>query len=219
MRLWGWIELIDNENECIISAKNGDQNAINKLFLDKNPMITQIAKKYYIVGGDLDDLIQEGRFGLFKALNIYDFARHDNFTIFARKIIEREIISAIRKENTGKNLALDESVFVSAEDEEILHSNSNPEQDFIWSESFKEIKEKMFSKLSDFESQVFDYYLQDYSYLDIARELDKSPKTIDNALTRIKLKLTSIKEDLWVIRHCIENIGHKVLMRLWGRNI
>lgn len=206
--------MIENEYKFICDAKNGDQFAINKIFLDKNPLIVQIAKKYYIAGGDLEDLVQEGRFGLFKALSIYDKDKNDNFGNFAKTIIEREIITAIRRENTGKNQMLDESVFLGGGEEDMLHSDSNPEQDLILSERFREIKENMFSKLSDFERQVFDYYLQEYSYMDIATVLNKSPKAIDNALTRIKLKLTSIKEDLWVTRHCIENIGRKVLMKL-----
>lgn len=186
--------MTDEELNLIENAKNGDQTAINKIFLDKNPLITQIAKKYFIMGGDLDDIIQEGRFGLYKAINIFDKTKCDNFSAFASKIIEREIISAIRRENTGKNQVLDSSEFVDSDD--VLHSQTYPEQDLILAERFREIKDNMFSKLSDFERQVFDYYLQEYSYLDIAKILDKTPKTIDNALTRIKLKLTAIKEDL-----------------------
>lgn len=212
MRLWGRIELTNKELNVIENAKNGDQTAINKIFLDKNSLITQIAKKYFMVGGDLDDIIQEGRFGLYKAINIFDKTKCDNFSAFASKIIEREIISAIRRENTGKNQVLDSSEFVDSDN--LLHSQTYPEQDLILAERFREIKDNMFSKLSDFERQVFDYYLQEYSYLDIAKILDKTPKTIDNALTRIKLKLTAIKEDLWVIQHYIESIDLRALMKL-----
>ena len=199
------------ELEILQNAKDGDQTAINKIFLDNNLLITQIAKKYFVIGGDQEDLIQEGRFGLFKAINIYDPSKCESFPAFAHKIIEREIINAIRKENTGKNQMLDESMLVDTED--VLHSETYPEQDIILQERFEEIKNNMFSKLSDFERIVFDYYLQEYSYLDIAKILNKSPKTIDNALTRIKLKLASIKEDLWVTPHFIESIGRKVLTR------
>lgn len=182
------------ELKILQNAKDGDQTAINKIFLDNNLLIAQIAKKYFVIGGDQEDLIQEGRFGLFKAINIYDSSKCESFSAFAHKIIEREIINAIRKENTGKNQMLDESMLVDTED--VLHSETYPEQDIILQERFEEIKNNMFSKLSDFERAVFDYYLQEYSYLDIAKILNKSPKTIDNALTRIKLKLASIKEDL-----------------------
>lgn len=185
--------MTNDELELLASAKSGDQTAINKVFLDNNAIVWQIAKKYFLVGGDIDDLVQEGRFGLYKAINIFDPNKCDNFSNFASKVIEREIINAIRKENTNKNLVLDKSILA---DDEFLQSNSNPEQDIILAERFEYIKEKMFSKLSDFEKKVFDYYLQEYSYLDIAKFLDKSPKAIDNALTRIKLKLSSIKEKL-----------------------
>lgn len=188
--------MIDNEYEIIQNAKNGDQFAINKLFLDKNPLIVQIARKYYIPGGDIEDLVQEGRFGLFKAMTVYDKDKNDNFTSFASGIIKRAIIDAIRKENAGKNQMLDESVFIGGEEEEMLRSESTPEQDVILVERFREIKENMFSALSEFERQVFDYYLQEFSYIEIANILDRSPKTIDNALTRIKLKLTSMREKL-----------------------
>lgn len=202
--------MTNDELELLASARNGDQTAINKVFLDNNSIVWQIAKKYFLAGGDIDDLVQEGRFGLYKAINIFDPNKCDNFSNFAGKVIEREIINAIRKENTNKNMVLDKSILA---DDEFLQSNSNPEQDVILAERFEYIKEKMFSKLSDFEKKVFDYYLQEYSYLDIAKFLDKSPKAIDNALTRIKLKLASIKEKLWVIQHYTENIGHKHLTR------
>lgn len=188
--------MTNEELELIKNAKNGDQDAINKIFFDKNTLVLQISKKYFMNGCDLDDIVQEGRFGLYKAIMNYDENKNDNFSNYASVVIKREILSAIRNANADKNKMLDESIFVGEDDEELLQSENTPEDDIMLAERFKEIKEKMFSSLSDLERQVFDYYLQEYSYIDIANILDKSPKTIDNALTRIKLKLTTIKEKL-----------------------
>lgn len=188
--------MIDNEYEIICLAKNGDQSAIDMIVSDKNTLIEQIARRYYIQGGDMEDLVQEGRIGVCKAIDNYDRTKNDSFANFASKIIERTIIDAIRKENVGKNQMLDESVLVGEDDEELLRSDSTPEQDIIRNERLKELKEIISSKLSVLEKRVFDYYLQGYSYADIAKFLDENPKKIDNALTRIKLKLASMKEDL-----------------------
>lgn len=174
-------------------AKNGDQNAINRIFIDNNHLLTQIARKYFLIGGDVEDIIQEGRLGLYKAINIFDESRNDSFEGFASKMIKREIINAIKRENTSKHKVLDESMFV--DDDDCLHCGTYPEQELILAERFESIKKKMFDNLSVFERQVFDYYLQDYKCRDIAEIINEDPKKVENAITRAKDKLAKFKED------------------------
>lgn len=180
-------------NKDLELARNGDQNAINRIFIDNNHLLTQIARKYYLVGGDVEDIIQEGRLGLYKAINIFDESRNDSFEGFASKMIKREIINAIKRENTSKHKVLDESMFV--DDDDCLHCETYPEQELILAERFESIKKKMFDNLSDFERQVLDYYLQDYKCKDIAKIIGEDYKKVENAITRAKDKLAKFKED------------------------
>lgn len=186
--------MTNDELILLENAKSGNQNAINTILIDNKSLVAQIARKYFLLGGDQEDLIQEGMIGLFKAINIFDKTKNDNFKNFASRVVEREIISAIRKENTGKNQVLDSSVF--ADSNEILQSVTDPELDLIYNENYNELKNKIFRNLSDFEKSVLEYYLKGFTYNDIAKILGKNPKAIDNALTRIKTKVSSIKEEL-----------------------
>ena len=96
--------------ELLISAKNGNANAINQILIDNKSLVNQIARKYFLLGGDRDDVLQEGMIGLFNAINSYDEKKNDNFKNYASRVVEREIINAIRKENTRKNSVLNSSV-------------------------------------------------------------------------------------------------------------
>ena len=132
--------------------------------------------------------------GFFKAINVFDFEKNDNFISFAITLIEREIVSAIRHNNSHKNAPLSESVLV--EDNDILPGEGCPEEDILGFESLKELNDEINSCLSLFERQVVKHYLKGYSYIDIAKILNKSSKSIDNALNRIKHKLSYLKERL-----------------------
>ena len=184
----------DNIKELILLAKSGDNDAMNQIFNMNKHLVSTISRKYFLLGGDKEDLLQEGMIGLFKAINSFDFEKNDNFKSYAVKVVEREIISAIRKENAGKNRVLDESVLV--DDIELLRGDNYPEMDIISQENYKELSAEILDHLSSFEKSVVNYFLKGYSYIDIAKVLGKSPKSIDNALTRIKGKLSYLKERL-----------------------
>lgn len=184
---------MQNDIEVIKLAKSGDQNAMGQLLIENKPLVASIARRYFLLGGDQEDLIQEGMIGLFKAVNIYDVNKNDNFGTFAGKIIEREIISAIRKENTNKNQVLDNSVLLDDQD---FKDDTYPELEVIQEENLKELTLHIDKQLSQLESKVMELYLKGYSYIDISEILKKSPKAIDNALTRIKNKLNHLRGNL-----------------------
>lgn len=186
--------MIDNEKEVLELAKNGDGEAINSLLNNYKQLVVLISRKYYLLGGESEDIIQEGMIGLFKAINTFDNTRSEHFKNYATKVVEREIISAIRRENANKNRVLDESMLI--EDVELLHGENYPEADIITEESYKELSSEIYNHLSGLEKKVVKFYLQGYSYIDIAKLLNKSSKSIDNALTRIKTKLKYLKERL-----------------------
>ncbi|HBO48352.1 MAG TPA: RNA polymerase subunit sigma-70 [Clostridiales bacterium] len=184
--------MTNEEMELLISAKNGNANAINQILIDNKSLVNQIARKYFLLGGDRDDVLQEGMIGLFNAINSYDEKKNDNFKNYASRVVEREIINAIRKENTRKNSVLNSSVITDISD--YLHEENYPELDIIAEENNLELLGKINSDLSEFEKTVVKLFLEGYTYLDIAKMLNKKPKTIDNALTRIKSKLRRIKK-------------------------
>lgn len=180
--------------DLIVLAKSGNNVAIDEILKKYKHLVLAISRKYYLLGGDREDLVQDGMIGLFKAINTFDIGKSDNFKNYAMRIVEREMISAIRRENANKNRILDESVLL--DDVELLHGDNYPEIDIITKESYKELSDEILSVLSSLERKVVTLYLKGYQYLDIAKKLNKTPKSIDNALTRIKSKLKYLKERL-----------------------
>lgn len=182
------------EIELLIRAKSGDKNATNEILSLKKNLVVTIARKYFLLGGDKEDVIQEGMIGLFKAISSFDESKYANFNGYAMRVIEHEIITAIRRANTGSQQFLTESVLL---DDDILDcENLTPENTFISKESTAELTHEIYDKLSKFERTVVEYYLKGYNYKDIAKMLGKPSKSIDNALTRIKTKLEYLKERL-----------------------
>lgn len=182
------------DDQILSSAKAGNQESINIILEEYTHLITIISRKYFLIGGDQEDLIQEGRLGLYKAIKTYDSSKASSFKTFASRIIEREIISAIRKENTTKNQMLNDSVH--GLDSEFLHEDNYPEKDLLNIESLGELNQKIKKELSEFENAVLQMFLEGYNCKDIALKLDTNPKSIGNALTRIRSKLICIKEKL-----------------------
>ena len=142
----------------LISAKNGNANAINQILIDNKSLVNQIARKYFLLGGDRDDVLQEGMIGLFNAINSYDEKKNDNFKNYASRVVEREIINAIRKENTRKNSVLNSSVITDISD--YLHEENYPELDIIAEENNLELLGKINSDLSEFEKTVVKLFLE-----------------------------------------------------------
>ena len=184
----------NNEIELLNSAKAKDAGALEQVLTKYKHVVVLIARKYFLIGGDKEDLIQEGMMGLYKAVNSFDAEKNNNFSAYANMLIEREIISAIRSANSGNQQALSESVFIDNDDE--LGDSACPETDFIAEESTNELTNEINTKLSKFEKTVVDYYLKGYNYIDIAKITGKKPKAVDNALSRIKNKLAYLKERL-----------------------
>ena len=182
------------EKEIFEKAQKGDQIAMDTILDSYKYLATTIARKYYLLGGEKDDLIQEGMIGLFKAITSFDEGKGIAFKSYASRLVEREIISAIRHSASGKHQVLNDSV--SFESDEEFAMPSFPELDVIEEERYKELSEIIKTKLSGFEAEVVKYYLKGYNYVDIASILGKTPKSIDNALSRIKSKLQFLKENI-----------------------
>lgn len=183
----------NDEIELLKSAQDGNANSIQQVYSKYKYLVVSIARKYFLIGGDTEDLIQEGMMGLFFAVNSFEFSKNDNFSSYAKMLIEREIISAIRRANAGNQQPLSESVLIN---DDQLGDISSPETDFIDEETTLELTNEIMNQLSGFERIVVEKFLAGYKYTDIAKITGKPAKSIDNALSRIKKKLAYLKERL-----------------------
>ena len=181
--------------------RKGDEAAIEVLFERYKDIVRKKAKAMYLAGGDSDDLIQEGMIGLYKAVRDYDDTKEAAFKTFASMCINRQLINAVTVSNRKKNMPL--NTYVSFDmpaypDETRLvdilkpESEQNPEKLFIDREYSDSFKKKLFDRLSSFEKQVLQLYMEDNDYRQIAMLLGKTPKSIDNAIQRIRAKANSI---------------------------
>jgi RNA polymerase sporulation-specific sigma factor len=196
-----------SDEEIVNRIQQGDQPAIDYLLEKYKYLVRNKAKALFLIGGDKDDLIQEGMIGLYKAIRDYQSDKDNSFFNFADLCISRQIYSAIKASNRKKNIPLNTYISLyapaygensDAEEKEtlvdIIHQKyvSNPEELVIDKENTSMIEYELVRRLSDLEKQVLSLYMQDLKYIQIAEVLGKQPKTIDNALTRIKTKLNQV---------------------------
>ena len=193
---------IISDEELIKKTKNGEESAENLLFSRYKDLVVKIARGYFIVGGDLEDLVQEGMIGLYKAVKNFSDEKEASFKTFAVLCIKHQIQTAIKAANTNKNKPLSSAVSFQSFTENGTSENldflpidlvldSTQEEKMIDKENFKNLNEKIKSHLSPLEFKVLKLYLQGYSYKEISASLNVTSKSIDNSLSRIKSKLRS----------------------------
>ncbi len=181
------------DRELLSLAQSGDEKAMETLLSRYKGTVATIGRKYYLIGGDREDLLQEGMIGLFKAIRSFDESRNVAFATYASRLIEREMITAIRKAGSLSGQIFAEAVDM---DTNIVVGETTPENEFLEQENIVALRREIDSKLSEFEKVVVSEYLKGYNYIDIAQTLGKTPKSIDNALSRIKNKLKYLKDRL-----------------------
>lgn len=190
------------DEELIEQLRNG-QTEITDYIMDKYKyLVRKRANAMFLIGGDTDDLIQEGMIGLFKAIRDYNKQKDTSFYHFADICIARQIYSAVeasqRKKHQPLNgyISLNSEVGTEGSDSflDLLESfeNGNPEQLLIERENVAAIRKKAKEVLSEMEWTVLQYHLQGMNYRQIAEYMKKEPKSIDNALQRIRGKLWNI---------------------------
>lgn len=172
------------DEELVVLAKQGEQNAINALMERYRYFVKSKARQYFLVGGEQEDLVQEGMIGLYEAIMHYDST--SSFRTFASLCVDRRIIDAVKGSTRLKHRALNTSV--SIEDTE-LETTENPEKYIIDSENRQETLSLMSRVLSAFEFQVVVLYMDGQSCAEIAMSVGKEYKSVDNALQRAKNKL------------------------------
>lgn len=192
-----------SENDIINLAQKRENAAMEYLLEKYKPLVRQKTRKLFLIDGDKDDLIQEGMIGLFKAVRDYQVGKDAAFRTFADLCISRQLYSAIKKSNRLKNQPLNSYVSIYSDefsdadelagDRTVISSGSdniaNPEAIMIDRENAIDMQNKMFDKLSKMEREVLKRYLEGMTYQEIAADMEKSPKSIDNAVQRIKGKI------------------------------
>lgn len=187
------------------SAKGGDDRAFDKILLELEPELKKIAKRYFISGSDPQDVLQEGRIGVWKAVMDFDENKDMSFKNFALNLcVKRHVITAVAAANRKKfdlhnNAAsLDTAVWTGEEDSEqsladFIADTEVPLIDrLVQSEEYEENSEKVTKRLTPLERAIFTEYSYDESYKDIAVALDIKPKAVDNALMRIRKKANDV---------------------------
>ena len=183
-----------SDEELIARLRQGETDIEDYLMEKYKGLVRQKARAMFLMGGDTDDLIQEGMIGLFKAVRDYQPDREASFQSFANLCIDRQIYTAIRSSNRQKHQPLNTYVSLSSSDtEENLRDSwvehDNPESILIDRENVSALEQEMEKNLSPLENQVLHLYLDGNGYVEIAEILGKTPKSIDNALRRIRKKI------------------------------
>ena len=181
-----------SDEELIFRLRQGETDISDYLMEKYKEFVRKKARTMFLIGGETDDLIQEGMIGLFKAIQNYQPDRDTSFRTFANLCIDRQLCSAVQYSNRQKHLPLNSYVSVSDENEsEHLEGSwsEDPETIMIDQESVRNLELEIAKALSPMENKVLNYYLRGYGYVKIAEIMGKTPKSIDNALQRIRGKV------------------------------
>lgn len=172
------------DEALVLLAQAGDQSAIEELFRRHSGLVRSCARRYFLIGGETEDLIQEGMIGLYRAIGSYDGKREgcSSFKNFAYLCISRQILDAVKK--ASKMGAEGHSLNGG-----MAETGLSPEELLILSDEQKEFRQKMSRVLSDFEFKVMTMYMDGMTCAEICEATGKSPKSVDNALQRSKRKL------------------------------
>lgn len=193
---------IDKSDEQLIRLLRDGHKDVEDFIMEKyKGLVRKKARAMFLIGGENDDLIQEGMIGLFKAIRDYDAEQGAPFYSFANLCISRQIYSAVEASNRKKHKPLNsyvslESGMVKKDEhmvpiQEVLYSitDRNPEEVLLDKEEVASIGLQANERLSEFELEVLRLYLSGKEYVEIARELKRTAKSVDNALGRIKIKM------------------------------
>ena len=188
------------DEELIRRAQNGEKK-LEEFLIDKyKGMVRKKAHAMFLIGGEQEDLIQEGMIGLFRAVRDYRPSKNASFATFASLCVERQIYKALEISGRQKHRPLNSYISLSEENSPLKNTEDtkqqNPEEIIIDRESTNLMQEKIKERLSPFENQVLRAYLEGKDYHQIARQMEKSPKSIDNALQRIRNKIHDLMETL-----------------------
>lgn len=193
------------DEQLVKMAQEGSETA-EEILIEKYKGLVKIkAKTYYITGADSEDVVQEGMIGLFKAIRSFDADKQAAFKTFADTCVNSQILSAIKKANRKRHRPLNESVSLNKEVDDEKHDisvgdimqasmDNDPEALLLLQEVVDYLKTYDSGLFSKFEREVWVEKLKGRNYMEIAEQLGRSPKSVDNALQRIKKKIVAYLE-------------------------
>ena len=190
------------DEQIISQIKDGDEQALSFLLDKYKDLVNSKVGKYFIIGAEREDIIQEGMIGLYKAIKGFDHCKQNTFKTFANLCIERQLITAIKSSNRRKHMPLNSylSLNMTAYENEdgnnetqvmdVLETNiiEDPLDTITKKEYMSNVENVIDNSLSDFEKKVLNRYIQGESYVKIAEKLDAPVKSVDNAIQRIRKK-------------------------------
>ncbi len=204
-----------NENEytqmtdekLIENIKNDDNMALNCLIERYNDIVNMKANKFFMIGAEKEDIVQEGMIGLYKAVKSFNMEKQNSFKTFANMCIERQLITAVKNSNRQKHIPLNSSVSLNAaaydDNEDVdkidvfdIKALDDPSDIIAEREYFESMENKIKEALSEFELQVLHEYEKGKSYADIAVKLNAKIKSVDTAIQRIRKKANKIRENI-----------------------
>ena len=189
------------DEELIQKLRDGETEIADYIIEKYKPLVRKKANAMYLIGGETEDLIQEGMIGLFKAVRDFDSGKQTGFFPFADLCISRQLYSALEASNRKKHIPLNNYVSISSPESSdsayletvITDETESPEELLIKQEGKAEFFHQLEEKLSIMEKNVLYLYLEGNSYIQIAKIMEKSPKAIDNSLQRIRSKIKAMQ--------------------------
>lgn len=193
------------DEEIVAMIRDGDDRALEFLLRKYQNFVKAKAKSYFLIGADKEDIYQEGMIGLFKAIRDFKDDKLASFKVFAELCVTRQIITAVKTATRQKHIplntyvSLNKPIYDEESDRTLLDilsgiKISDPEELIIDREEMEKLESKIEEVLSSLEMEVLNSYLDGKSYQEIATDLDRQAKSIDNALQRVKRKLEKCLE-------------------------
>ena len=189
------------DEQTISQIKQGDKEALSYLLQKYKDLVNIKISKYFMIGAEKEDILQEGMIGLFKAIKDFNPEKQNSFKSFANICIERQMITAIKSSNRQKHmplnsyLSLNMAAYDNNEEDSVelidtFNSKTieDPLETIMKKEYYKEVENAVNKSLSKFERQVLEQFLKGESYVRIAEKLDSPVKSVDNAIQRIRKK-------------------------------
>ena len=189
------------DEQIISQIKQGDESSLSYLLEKYKELVNIKVGKYFMIGAEREDIVQEGMIGLFKAIKNYNEDKQSSFKSFANICIERQLITAIKSSNRQKHmplnsyLSLNNAAYENNEDDSVelidtFNSKTieDPLETIMKKEYYQEVENAVNKSLSKFEKQVLDRFIKGESYVTIAQKLDSPVKSVDNAIQRIRKK-------------------------------
>ena len=196
-----------SDEKLMENIEANDQNALDCLIKRYNDTVYMKANKFFMIGAEKEDMIQEGMIGLYKAVKSYNSEKQNSFKTFANMCIERQLITAVKNSNRQKHIPLNSSISLNAaayDDNEDMNKMDvldvktldDPSDIIADREYFENIENKIKENLSEFELQVLYEYEKGKTYAAIAEKLNAKIKSVDTAIQRIRKKANKIKENI-----------------------